>query len=355
MRCANLPGNIGFGIRFGIGFGSKFGVGLGIGFINLACKIFLGLAGLALGTFGAAHAAFPDKPIKVIIGFPAGGPLDQHARLLAPKLTEILGQQILIDYKSGAGGAIGAEAVAKSSADGYTLLLANTGTLVINGALYAKLPYDTLRDFTPIARTAQQALALLVHPSVPVRTLPEFIAYAKQNPGKLNYGSAGNGGISHLVPEMFKQAAGVFMVHIPYRGSAPAFTDLIAGQVQFMAESIPQAAQYANSGKVRAIAVTSAARNQALPEVPTVMESGIKGFEVVGFYGFLAPAGTPKEIVTKLSAAFAQALESADVRNRMVSQGADPAFLSADAFSEFLTRETPRWRKVVKDSGARID
>jgi tripartite-type tricarboxylate transporter receptor subunit TctC len=320
--------------------------------ITWTFKVFLGLAAFSTGF---AQAAFPDKPIKVIIGFPAGGPLDQHARLLAPKLSEILGQQILIDYKAGAGGAIGAEAVAKSPADGYTLLLANTGTLVINGALYAKLPYDTLRDFAPIARTAQQPLALLVHPSVPVKTLPEFITYAKQNPGKLNYGSAGNGGISHLVPELFKQAAGIFMVHIPYRGSAPAFTDLIAGQVQFMAESIPQAAQYAKTGKVRAIAVTSAARNQALPEVPTVIESGIKGFEVVGFYGFLAPVGTPKDIVAKLSAAFAQVLESPDVRNRMVSQGADPAFLNADTFTGFLTRETPRWQKVVKDSGARID
>lgn len=303
----------------------------------------------------SVRAAYPEKPIKVIIGFPAGGPLDQHARLLAPRLAELLGQQILIDYKAGAGGAIGAEAVAKSSADGYTLLLGNTGTFVINGALYSKLPYNTLRDFAPIARTAQQPLALLVHPAVPSRTLQEFVAHAKANPGKLNYGSAGNGGISHLVPEMFKQASGVFMVHIPYRGSAPAFTDLIAGQVQFMAESIPQAAQYAKAGKVRALAVTSAARNQALPDTPTVIESGFKGFEVVGFYGFLAPAGTPRDIVAKLSAAFGQALETPDIRNRMVSQGADPAFLNAEAFAAFLQRETPRWQKVVKDSGARID
>lgn len=310
-------------------------------------------AGLLLG--GHAHAAFPDKPIKVIIGFPAGGPLDQHARLLAPKLTEVLGQQILIDYKAGAGGAIGAESVAKSAADGYTLLLGNTGTFVINGALYSKLPYNTLRDFAPIARTAQQPLALLVHPSVPARSLQEFITYARANPGKLNYGSAGNGGISHLVPEMFKQAAGVFMVHIPYRGSAPAFTDLIAGQVQFMAESIPQAAQYAKAGKVRAIAVTSAARNQALPDTPTVVESGIKGFEVVGFYGFLAPANTPKDVVARLSHAFGAVLESADIKSRMISQGADPAFLNAEGFAAFLAQETPRWQKVVKDSGARID
>lgn len=316
----------------------------------------LGAAALLSSLFGAnALAAFPDKPIKVIIGFPAGGPLDQHARLLAPKLTELLGQQILIDYKAGAGGAIGAEAVAKSPPDGYTLLLGNTGTFVINGAVYSKLPYNTLRDFTAVARSAQQPLALLVHPSVPARTLQEFIAHAKANPGRLNYASAGNGGISHLVPEMFKQAAGIFMVHIPYRGSAPAFTDLVAGQVQFMAESIPQASQYAKAGKVRAIAVTSAQRNQALPDTPTVIESGIKGFEVVGFYGFLAPVNTPRDVVNKLSQAFGAVLESADIRNRMISQGADPAFLNSEAFAAFLARETPRWAKVVKDSGARLD
>ena len=316
------------------------------------------IGGLALATSlitSSEAQTFPNKPIKMVIGFPAGGPLDQHARLLSTKLTDILGQQILVDYKAGAGGAIGAETVAKAAPDGYTILLANTGTMVINGALYPKLSYNTLRDFVPIARTAQQPLALLVHPSVPAKTIHEFVSYAKKNPGKLNYGSAGNGGISHLVPEMFKQAAGIFMVHIPYRGSAPAFTDLIAGQVQFMAESIPQAAQYVKQGKVRAIAVTSAARNQALPDTPTAIESGLKGFEVVGFYGFLAPAATPKEIVTKLSEAFQKALDSPEIRERMISQGADPAFLNSEKFGDFLKLETPRWEKVVKASGAKVD
>jgi tripartite-type tricarboxylate transporter receptor subunit TctC len=298
---------------------------------------------------------YPNKAIKVVIGFPAGGPLDQHARLLSGKLTEILGQQIIVDYKAGAGGAIGAETVAKSNPDGYTILLANTGTMVINGALYPKLSYNTLRDFAPIARTAQQPLALLVHPAVPAKNIQEFQVYAKKNPGKLNYGSAGNGGISHLVPEMFKQATGTFMVHIPYRGSAPAFTDLIAGQVQFMAESIPQAAQYVRQGKVRALAVTSATRNHALPDTPTAIESGLKGFEVVGFYGFLAPVATPKDVIGKLSEAFQKALESAEIRDRMMAQGADPAFLNQAMFAEFLRQETPRWEKVVKASGAKID
>ena len=234
-------------------------------------------------------------------------------------------------------------------------MLANTGVMVINPALYTKLPYATLRDFTPIARTAMQPLALLVNPKVPAKTLPEFVSYAKARPGQVNYGSAGNGGISHLVPEMFKNSTGLFMVHIPYRGSAPAFTDLMGGQVEFMAESIPQAATYHKQGKVRALAVTSKERNPALPDVPTVMESGIKNFEVVGFYGFLAPAGTPKDIVAKLSDAFKQVLAMPEVRNRMVAQGADPAFLGSEDFGKFLSAEMPRWADAVKKSGAKLD
>lgn len=323
-----------------------------------ACALAVTLATFAGGFLLplTALAAFPDKPVKLIIGFPAGGPLDQHARLLTDKLQAILGQPIIVDYKPGAGGSVAAEFVAKSPADGYTLMLANTGVMVINPALYSKLPYATLKDFTPIARTAMQPLALLVNPKLPVKTLPEFVAYAKQNPGKINYGSAGNGGISHLVPEMFKSATGVFMVHIPYRGSAPAFTDLLGGQVQFMAESIPQAAQYHNQGKVRALAVTSRERNQALPDIPTVIETGVKkDFEVVGFYGFLAPAGTPPDVVAKLSDAFKQVLALPDIRNRMISQGADPAYLSSADFSKFIAMELPRWANVVQRTGAKLD
>ncbi|SEA45888.1 tripartite tricarboxylate transporter substrate binding protein [Variovorax sp. YR216] len=321
--------------------------------MNIARKAIA--AALCIAASAAAFAAYPEKPIKIIIGFPAGGPLDQHARLLADKLQAVLGQPLIIDYKPGAGGSVGAEMVAKSPADGYTLMLANTGVAVINGALYSKLPYNTLRDFTPIARTAMQPLALLVTPSLPVTNLHQFIDYARARPGQINYGSAGNGGISHLVPEMFKSATGIYMVHIPYRGSAPAFTDLMGGQVQFMAESIPQAANYHKQGKVRAIAVTSAKRNPALPDVPTVIESGVKGFEVVGFYGFLAPAGTPKDVVAKLSDAFRQVLTNPEIRDRMVSQGADPAFMGSEEFAKFLVTETPRWEKAVKASGARMD
>jgi tripartite-type tricarboxylate transporter receptor subunit TctC len=315
----------------------------------------LALAAATLATSALASAAFPEKPVKIIVGFPAGGPLDQHARLLSDKLQGVLGQPVLIDYKAGAGGTVGAQEVMKAPADGYTLMLANTGVMVINPALYGKLPYATLRDFTPIARTAMQPLALLVNPKLPVSTLKEFVDYSRTRPGQVNYGSAGNGGISHLVPEMFKTATGLFMVHIPYRGSAPAFTDLMAGQVQFMAESIPQAASYHKQGKVRALAVTSRERNPALPDIPTVMETGIRNFEVVGFYGFLAPAGTPKDVVARLSDALRQVLTLPEIRNRMIAQGADPAFLGADDFTRFLAAEMPRWAEVVKKSGARLD
>jgi tripartite-type tricarboxylate transporter receptor subunit TctC len=310
---------------------------------------------LLLACATAAQAAYPEKPIRLVIGFPAGGPLDQHARLLSERLQAVLGQPLIIDYKAGAGGTVGAQEVMKAPADGYTLMLANTGVMVINPALYGKLPYNTLRDFTPIARTAMQPLALLVNTQLPVASLKDFVAYAKARPGQVNYGSAGNGGISHLVPEMFKNATGLFMVHIPYRGSAPAFTDLMGGQVQFMAESIPQAAAYHKQGKVKALAVTSRERNPALPDTPTVMESGIKDFEVVGFYGFLAPANLPKDVSAKLSDAFRQVLTNPDIRNRMIAQGADPAFLGADDFAKFLAAETPRWADAVKKSGAKMD
>ena len=301
------------------------------------------------------YAAFPDKPIKIIIGFPAGGPLDAHIRLLIEKLQLSLGQTVIVDYKAGAGGAVGAEFVAQSPADGYTLLLANTGTMVINPAIYAKAPYDTLKDFQPIARTAQQPLALIINKDVSANSLKEFVEYAKANPGKLNYGSAGNGGISHLVPEMLKSETGIFIVHIPFKGSAPAFTDLIAGHVQFMAESVPQAANYAKQGKVKALAVTSAKRNPALPNVPTVIETGVANLEVVGFYGILAPKGTSLEVTNKLSQAFKETLESPDIQKKMIDQGADPAYLNADQFSKFLAAEMPRWAKVVKQAGAKLD
>jgi tripartite-type tricarboxylate transporter receptor subunit TctC len=302
----------------------------------------------------SALAAYPDKPIKLLIGFPPGGPLDTHARLLIDQLQKNLGVQVIVDYKPGAGGTIAADHVIKSPPDGYTLLMANTGTMVINPFVYAKA-YDTLRDFTPVARTAQQPLALVVNNDFAPKNFAEFVAYAKANPGKTNYASAGNGGISHLVPEMLEAATGIGMVHVPYKGSAPAFTDLLGGQVQFMAESIPLVAQYLKAGKIRALAMTGRERNAAIPEVPTMAEVGVKNFEVVGFYGVLASARLPPDVLAKLAEAFRKTLASEDVSAKMVAQGADPAYLDPAQFSAFLKTELVRWQAAVKKAGVKLD
>lgn len=318
-------------------------------------RLFLWVAAALASAAVHAQSKFPEKPVTIVIGFPAGGPLDAHARLLSERLGQVLGQTILVDYKVGAGGNLGAEFVAKAAPDGYTIMLANTGVAVINPSLYTRINYQTLRDFAPIARTTQQPLALVVHPSVPAKTLAEFIALAKRQPGKINFASAGNGGISHLVPEMFMQAAAIDMTHVPYKGSAPAMTDLIAGHAQFMAESIPLVAQYAKQGKVVPLAVTSRERNQALPNVPSLAESGFKDFDVVGFYGFLAPVKTPPAIVAQLAQAFQRTVETPEIRSRMINSGADPSFLGPEPFAKFLAVEGERWGRAVKSSGAKID
>ena len=310
---------------------------------------------LLLAVTNVTFAAFPEKPIKIIVGFPPGGPLDTHARLLIDQLQKSLGQPVIVDYKPGAGGTIGADFVSKSPADGYTLLMANTGTMVINPFIYTNNIYQTLRDFTPVARTAQQPLALVINNDVPAKNFAEFVAYAKKNPGKVNYGSAGNGGISHLVPEMLQDAAGIQLVHVPYKGSAPAFTDLLGGQVQFMAESIPQVTQYLKAGKVRAIAMTGKERNAAIADVPTMAESGVKNFEVVGFYGVLAPAKLPADVLAKLNEAFRTALANDDIRSRMTQQGADPAYMDSASFAEFLKVESVRWKAAVVKAGVKLD
>jgi tripartite-type tricarboxylate transporter receptor subunit TctC len=303
----------------------------------------------------AGAQTFPDKPIKMLIGFPPGGPLDTHARVLTDQLEKVLGKPVIIDYKPGAGGTIAADFVIKSPPDGYTILMANTGTMVINPFVYTKNPYNTLRDFAPVARTAQQPLALVVNNDFPAKTWGEFVANAQKNPGKINYGSAGNGGISHLVPEMLQDAARFDMVHVPYKGTAPAFTDLLGGQVQFMAESIPQVSQYVKAGKVRALAMTGAARNSAIPDVPTMAEVGVKDFVVVGFYGVLAPAKTPAPVLAKLNEAFAKVLAMDEVKTRMAAQGADPAYLDSRGFAKFLEGETTRWQAAVKKANVKLD
>ncbi|MEI7532112.1 MAG: tripartite tricarboxylate transporter substrate binding protein [Betaproteobacteria bacterium] len=327
-------------------------------FINLGAKklITQWFVLLIVGIFSSnCYSAYPDKPIKIIIGFSAGGPLDQHIRLLTEKLQLLLGQPIIVDFKVGAGGSVGAQFVAQATPDGYTLLLANTGTMVINPAIYTVSPYNTLSDFSPVARTAQQPLALMVNNDIPAKSLKEFIQYAKANSGKLNFGSGGNGGISHLVPEMLMRETGIKMTHVPYKGSLPAFTDLMAGHVNFMADSVPQAAVFANQKKLRVLAVTSAKRSPALPDVPTVIETGVANLEVVGFYGILAPKNTPIQVIEKLSLAFKDVLASPEIEKRMTEEGADPAYLNSEQFAKYLTKEMPRWAKVVQEAGAKLE
>ena len=322
--------------------------------MKLARLFFTALA-VTLVSTGAFGQSFPEKPIKIIVGFPPGGPLDTHLRLLTDQLQKALGQSVIVDYKPGAGGSLAADFVIKSPADGYTLLMANTGTMVINPHVYTKNSYDTLRDFTPIARTAQQPLALVVNNDVPVKNFAEFREYTKKNPGKINFGSAGNGGISHLVPVMLSDAMGIEMVHVPYKGTAPAFTDLLAGQVQFMSESIPQITQYLKAGKIRALAMTGRERNPAIADVPTMKEVGVDGFEVVGFYGILAPAKLPASVTAKLSDAFKTVLGQDEIKSRMIAQGADPAFLDSAAFNAFLKTENARWAAAVKKANVKLD
>ena len=302
-----------------------------------------------------AHAAYPDKPITVVVPYPPGGATDIIARKLAAPLGQRLGQPVIVENKAGAGTAIGAALVAKSAPDGYTLLISSNTTFTVNAALKNSLPYDPQKDFESVGLIGSSPLVLLAHPKVPANTVKELIALSHKDGKGLNFGSFGVGTTAHMAGEMFKVMTGANMVHVAYRGSAPAMTDLIGGQIPLTFDTNVAAMPQMATGKVKAIAVTSRQRNQALPDVPTAIESGIKGFEVVGFYGFLAPAGTPKEAVARLSDAFKQVLELPDVRNRMVSQGADPAFLGHEDFARFLATEMPRWAEAVKQSGAKQD
>src|SRR4029453_1006317 len=273
-----------------------------------ATQLALAFVAGALGIFPrpGAHPADPPKPVRVVVPFPAGGTTDILARAAAQKLSETWGQQAIVDNRPGAGGNIGAELVAKSAPDGYTLLMGTVGTHAINASLYPKMPYDHVKDFAPVILVAGVPNVLVVHPSLPVNSVQELIAYAKANPGKLNFASSGNGTSIHLSGELFKVMTGVQMTHVPYKGSAPALQDLIGGQVQLMFDNLPPSPPQIKAGKLRALGVTSAARAPALPDLPTIAESGLPGFEASSWFGVLVPAGTPPSIVTKLNAEIAK-------------------------------------------------
>jgi tripartite-type tricarboxylate transporter receptor subunit TctC len=302
-----------------------------------------------------AQAAYPTKPVRLVVPFPPGGTTDILARAAAQKLTEAWGQQVIVDNRPGAGGNIGAELVAHAPPDGYTLLMGTVGTHAINASLYSKLPYDHIKDFAPIVLIAGVPNVLEINPSLPVTNVQELIAYAKANPGKLNFASSGNGTSIHLSGELFKSLTGVSMTHVPYKGSALALTDLVGGQVQLMFDNLPSSLQFIKAGKLKALAVTSTTRAAALPDVPTMVEAGVPGYEASAWFGILAPAGTPRDVVMRTNAEIVKWLASPDAREKLASQGAIAAGGSPEDFARHIAAETAKWAKVVKESGAKVD
>src|SRR5881227_369126 len=300
------------------------------------------------------QAAYPTKPVRIVVPFPAGGTTDIIARATAQKLSEAWGQQVIVDNRPGAAGNIGAELVAKAAPNGYTLLMGTVGTHAINASLYAKMPYDHVKDFAPVILVAGVPNVLVVNPQVPVNSVPELIAYAKANPGKLNFASSGSGTSIHLSGELFKAMTGVQMTHVPYKGSAPALTDLIGGQVQLMFDNLPSSLAFIKAGKLRALAVTSASRAPALPDVPTVADT-VPGFEASSWFGVLAPAGTPPEIIARINGEVTKWLATPEAKEKLTAQGANVAGGTPQDFAKHIQAETAKWAKVVKESGAKVD
>ncbi len=324
-------------------------------FATLAVAACLGVMAAPVAPAHAQGAAYPTKPIRLVVPFPPGGATDILARAIAQRWSETLGQQVVVDNRPGAGGNIGSDLVAKSAPDGYTLLMGTVGTHAINPSLYTKMPYDHIRDFAPVILVAGVPNVMEVNPSVPAHTVQEFIAYAKANPGKVNFASSGSGTSIHLSGELFKVMAGVEMTHVPYKGSAPALQDLLGGQVQVMFDNLPPSLPQIRSGKLRALAVTSATRSAALPDVPTIAESGLPGFEASSWFGVLAPAGTPPAIIARLNADGVKWLATPEAKEKMLTLGANAVGGSPEDFAAHIRAETAKWAKVVKDSGARAD
>ena len=318
-------------------------------------RVALGL--MLAGTFtGSALAqAWPAKPIKLVVPFPAGGGTDIIGRELGQKLAANTGWTVIIDNKPGSGGNLGVDAAAKAPADGYTLVLGQTSNLAINPTLYTKLPYDPLKDLTPIANVASSPLVIVVAADSPHKTLADVVAAARAKPSALNYATSGNGTVAHLATELFQRTANVKLTHVPYKGAAQGATDLIGGQVQLYVSSIPTLIGHIKGGKMRALAVTSAKRVDDLPQVPTVAESGYKGFEAVTWFGVAGPAKLPKDVVVRLNAEINKALQSTDLLKKLNDQGADVAGSTPEQFAKLIQDDIARWGKVVKESGAKVD
>ena len=318
------------------------------------CALLVCPAGAALAP--AAHAqAFPSKPVKLVIPFPPGGSLDNVGRLLAQKISESWGQQIVIENRPGAGGNIGADVVAKSPADGYTVVMGALSTHAVNPSLYPTMPYDAVKDFAPLSLVAITPNVLIVKAGTPIASVKDLVAYAKANPKKSNFGSGSNGSAGHLAGELFKIETGTDVMHIPYKGGAPALQALLAGDTQFMFDNLANAMAQVKGGTVRAIAVTTAQRSKLVPELPTMAEGGLTGFDISTWFGLMAPAGTPPDVVARWNAEIVKALNAPDVREKMIAQGAEPAPTTPAEFAAFIAKERDKYAKIVKASGAKVD
>ena len=322
------------------------------GLFALALSLAAGLASSA----ALAQASYPSRPVKIIVPFAAGGSTDIFARLIGERLSQQLGQQFVIENRGGAGGNPGTDAVAKAEPDGYTLVMGTVGTHAINASLYAKMPYDPLTDFAPVAYAAGVPNLMVVNPkTVKATTVQDFIAEAKASQRKFNMASSGNGTSIHLSGELFKQSTGVEMPHVPYRGSGPAINDLIGGQVDIMFDNLPSSIEHAKAGSLRALAVTSAKRSPAMPDVPTLAESGLPGFEATSWFALFAPKGTPAEITTKLNQEVRKALDTPELQKRFADLGGELKPMSPDELMAYVRSEHEKWAKVVKASGAKVD
>ena len=314
------------------------------------------IAGLALAALAGAAASqdYPNKTIRMIVPFAAGGPTDVIARTIAQKLTESWGQPVVIDNRGGAGGNLGTDIAAKAAPDGYTVVMVIVGH-AINASLYSKLPYDPVKDFAPVSPTGAATIVLVAHPSLQAKTVKELTALAKSKPGKINWGSPGTGTPHHLAGEMFKTLTAIDMVHIPYKGAAPAIVDLLGGQVSLAFVSLPAALPHIRAGKLTAIGTSGAQRSAVAPDVPTIAEAGFPGYELENWYGLLAPAGTPRTVVTKLNGEVVKILQTPDVKERLNSQGFEIRTSTPEKFAAYIKSEIVKWAKIVKDSGAKVD
>jgi len=311
---------------------------------------------LAVLTAAAAGAdVYPSKPIRFVVAFPPGGGTDLVARTIAPRLAERLAQQVVVDNRPGAGGNLGTEIVAKSAPDGYTMLMGSVGPLAINASLFARMPFDPLKDLAPVTLAASTPNVLVVHPSLPVTTVRDLIALAKARPGAINFASSGQGTPAQLAGELFNSMAGVKMVHVPYKGSAPALADLLGGQVQVMFSTLPPALPHVTAGRLRALAVASLRRSPAAPGLPTLDETALPGFEATTWHGVMVPAGTSNAVVAKLHHDIVAVLRMPDVAERLSSQGAEAIGSSPEEFGSYIRSETAKWAKVVRQSGAKTE